>query len=60
MTPTRYGHRHSLGITRREFLQVGYSGLLGIGLHGLAGRPCPCGLELTRRRGALTGPGRSR
>src|SRR5437764_12478382 len=29
-----YGHRHTIGITRREFLQVGYSGLLGIGLAG--------------------------
>lgn len=25
-------HRHSIGITRRELLQVGYSGLLGVGL----------------------------
>ena len=28
-------HRHSLGIARREFLQVGFSGLLGLGLPGL-------------------------
>lgn len=28
-------HRHSLGISRREVLQVGYSGLLGIGLSSL-------------------------
>jgi Protein of unknown function (DUF1501) len=35
VTPTRYGHRHSLGFNRRELLQVGYSGLLGIGLTGL-------------------------
>ncbi len=35
MTPTRYGHRHCLGITRRELMQVGYSGLLGIGLPAL-------------------------
>jgi hypothetical protein len=33
------GHRHSIGLTRREVLQVGYSGLLGIGLSSvLAGR----------------------
>jgi hypothetical protein len=32
------GHRHSLGITRRELLQVGYSGLLGIGLPSLLTR----------------------
>ena len=25
-------HRHTIGITRRELLQVGYSGLLGLGL----------------------------
>ena len=25
-------HRHGVGITRRELLQVGYSGLLGIGV----------------------------
>jgi hypothetical protein len=30
-----YGHRHRIGITRRELLQVGYSGLLGIGLPSL-------------------------
>jgi uncharacterized protein (DUF1501 family) len=29
------GHRHTTGITRRELLQVGYSGLLGIGLPSL-------------------------
>jgi hypothetical protein len=28
-------HRHTTGLTRREVLQVGYSGLLGIGLTGL-------------------------
>ena len=32
MTPSAPGHRHLIGITRRELLQVGYSGLLGIGL----------------------------
>jgi uncharacterized protein (DUF1501 family) len=36
--PTR-SHSHTIGITRRELLQVGYSGLLGIGLPALlAGR----------------------
>jgi hypothetical protein len=30
-----YAHRHRIGITRRELLQVGYSGLLGMGLPGL-------------------------
>jgi hypothetical protein len=28
-------HRHDFGIVRREFLQVGFSGLLGLGLPGL-------------------------
>ena len=30
-------HRHAIGITRRELLQVGYSGLLGLGLSKVAG-----------------------
>src|SRR4051794_28622475 len=28
-------HRHPFGIVRREFLQVGFSGFLGMGLPGL-------------------------
>ena len=28
MLERRIGHRHSVGVTRRELLQVGYSGLL--------------------------------
>ena len=35
MTPSLPGHRHRIGITRREMLQVGYSGLLGLGLSRL-------------------------
>jgi uncharacterized protein (DUF1501 family) len=31
-----YPHRHSIGINRRELLQVGYSGLLGVGMSSLA------------------------
>jgi len=31
-----FHHRHAVGLTRRELLQVGYSGLLGIGLPSLA------------------------
>jgi hypothetical protein len=31
-------HRHTTGLTRREILQVGYSGLLGVGLAGLLAR----------------------
>lgn len=30
-----HGHRHAIGLTRRELIQVGYSGLLGIGLPSL-------------------------
>ncbi len=37
--PSYPGHRHTIGVTRREVLQVGYSGLLGLGLSSvLAGR----------------------
>jgi uncharacterized protein DUF1501 len=32
------GHRHTAGITRREVLQVGYSGLLGLGLPTVCAR----------------------
>jgi hypothetical protein len=32
---SRPGHRHTIGITRRELVQVGYSGLLGIALPSL-------------------------
>jgi hypothetical protein len=38
VTPSLPSHRHSIGITRREALQVGYSGLLGIGLSTLSAR----------------------
>lgn len=30
-------HRHTVGVTRREMLQVGYSGLLGLGLASASG-----------------------
>jgi len=33
MTP---GHRHAIGVVRREFLQVGFSGLLGVGASTLS------------------------
>jgi hypothetical protein len=42
-----FAHRHTIGINRREWLQVGYTGLLGIGLPSLlpqasaAARPGP-------------------
>src|SRR3954463_6817405 len=31
-------HRHAVGLTRRELIQVGYSGLLGFGLPSLWSR----------------------
>jgi len=42
VNPTAPGHRHRIGIHRRELLQVGCSGLLGLGLAALpvkAARP---------------------
>src|SRR5271155_3747585 len=35
MGPTRPVHQHRIGIDRRELLQVGFSGLLGVGLSEL-------------------------
>ena len=37
------GQRHRIGISRRELLQVGYTGLLGIGLTGLLERQALAG-----------------
>src|SRR5438045_3217067 len=37
-SPRRGYTHHPIGVTRREMLQVGYSGLLGIGLSSLFGR----------------------
>ncbi|MEO6808629.1 MAG: DUF1501 domain-containing protein [Isosphaeraceae bacterium] len=34
---SRRGHQHAIGLTRRELIQVGYSGLLGLGLPTLLG-----------------------
>ncbi len=39
VTSSHANHRHSIGVTRREALQIGYSGLLGLGLSSvLAGQ----------------------
>ncbi|MBM4070020.1 MAG: DUF1501 domain-containing protein [Planctomycetes bacterium] len=38
MSQPRSRHQHTLGMTRREILQVGYSGLLGLGLPSLLTR----------------------
>jgi len=43
-----FRHEHGIGITRRELIQVGYSGLLGLGLPSL----------LERRARAAAAPGR--
>jgi hypothetical protein len=43
-------HRHTLGIDRRELLQVGYSGLLGLGLSSLpAAASQPAGTRAARK-----------
>jgi hypothetical protein len=44
------GHRHRIGITRRELLQVGYTGLLGISLPSLLTQQAVCA-QATRARG---------
>lgn len=55
MDARRTGHQHAIGLTRREWLQVGYSGLLGMGLPALlasqadAARPNPAGPKPTIR-----------
>jgi hypothetical protein len=38
MTTPTPPHRHTIGIHRREFLQIGYSGVLGLGLSALPTR----------------------
>ena len=55
MTPA---HRHTTGIVRREFLQVGFSGFLGLGLPGLlAGRGDRPPSERPARAGEVGDPG---
>jgi len=36
--PFQFPHQHRIGMTRREWLQVGYSGLMGIGLSSVLGQ----------------------
>lgn len=38
MPRDRFPHRHAVGMNRRELLQVGYSGLLGLGLPAILAR----------------------
>jgi Protein of unknown function (DUF1501) len=56
MTPSVAGHRHSIGITRREMLQVGYSGLLGIGLSSLLARRVEAAKEARATGGKVRQP----
>ncbi|MSQ95515.1 MAG: DUF1501 domain-containing protein [Gemmataceae bacterium] len=44
-----HGHRHTTGMTRRELLQVGYSGLVGMGLPALLANQAQAA-ETTARR----------
>jgi uncharacterized protein (DUF1501 family) len=46
----RFGHRHTIGITRRELVQVGYAGLLGISLPSLLAQQA-LGAETKRSQG---------
>ena len=48
---SRLAHQHRIGITRRELLQVGYTGLLGIGLPSLLGQRPAHAAGGTPRRG---------
>ena len=34
----RMNHQHAIGMSRRELLQVGYSGLVGVGLSQVSGQ----------------------
>ncbi len=43
-------HRHSTGVTRREMLQIGYSGLLGVGLSSLTAATATAGDSLSSRK----------
>ena len=49
------GHRHAIGVVRREFLQVGFSGFAGMGLPGLLAAQAQAAAN-----GAVRSPGRSR
>ncbi|WP_422929962.1 DUF1501 domain-containing protein [Singulisphaera sp. PoT] len=45
------GHSHSIGFHRRELLQVGFSGLMGMGLPSLLGGQARANAEVMPRRG---------
>lgn len=46
-------HRHKTGITRRGWLQVGYSGVLGIGLSSLLGQRAVAAAPTRRTRSVI-------
>ncbi len=50
MTPATPPHRHTIGINRRELLQVGYSGLLGLGLSSLPAAAAPSASSQAKRK----------
>src|SRR6267378_3341755 len=52
--PPVSAHRHRIGINRRELLQVGYSGLLGIGLSSLLTQRAAAQAAGSTRNGART------
>jgi uncharacterized protein (DUF1501 family) len=54
VTPPQPAHRHTIGINRRELLQAGYSGLLGIGLSALPFRVAAAAEERSANRPART------
>src|SRR5436305_13983138 len=56
MTSSHFPHRHSIGITRREMLQVGYTGLLGISLPSLFAQRAESAEAAPSRRGAARKP----
>ncbi len=43
-------HRHTIGISRREVMQIGYSGLLGMGLSALPVCASPATPQASRKR----------
>jgi hypothetical protein len=51
VTSASLTHRHRTGITRRELLQVGYTGLLGIGLSSVLGERAAAAAADRPRRG---------
>jgi hypothetical protein len=49
----RTAHRHAIGLTRRELLQVGYSGLIGIGLPSPLSKRVQAGHSVARAKSVV-------